>query len=816
MSGTGRIYVSAVRQVGTIQSTHQYDVDVRFDIAFDYGGWNSAGASYTINCDGQSQNGTDTFSISSGGGSWVWANIGGTKTFRITMPTSGQAKTINFSAGINTGINPSYISASGSYTLSAVTWQWTVSYNANGGSGAPASQTKTYGTNLTLSSVKPTRTGYTFLGWSTSSTATSATYAAGGTYTENAGATLYAVWKINTYTISYNANGGSGAPASQTKTYGTNLTLSSVKPTRTNYNFLGWSTSSSATTAQYAAGGTYTSNAAATLYAVWELAYWNPKFTNTSVARCDSDGTLNSYGTCAQVTFDWECCQITGENNVSSITIQYALSSTSEYTDVSVTASGISGSVSEVIGSDSLSTDNQYDIKIVITDEKGGSTKQTIVLGGAAFTMDFLAGGKGVAVGKPAEMENAFDSAWNAFLRGNLQANGIVSIKGKSGIEGQNLLRGSTPIWGSWITPATDVRNQCSDLYYAYDLSNLKSGTTVAFSFDIEFSGVSSSSSGSFQVYTQDAVFPNLDDPNDGWWNRAGTLHGMNLTSPPEDGVYHFSKVATITDDLTSFKKLSVQIRSDYFGGGKYRVRNMKYEIGSSPTDWSLCPDDGVFSVEGKSQFFGNIWLNGCDIYDQYNTRMMNGLALYTGSGTDAINPNTTKEHLILTDHSNTPTGKTGVFYYITTLFFSSKSDNRAQFAIPYGGGDVRMYHRYYHSGSWSTWKRLVNAGEAPKEWVLLKNQTATGSSTITVDMTLYSEFMIEAGVGTSQHTDYYRTLATTIVPKSMLTNAVGVDHPQGSHQAYYSSSYVGGISYTATNTIKIYNKGGITRLYAR
>ena len=127
MSGTGNIYVTAVRKVGTIESTHQYDVDVRFDIAFDYGGWNSAGASYIINCDGQSQNGTATFSVSSGGGSWVWTNIGGTKTFRITMQTSGQAKTINLSAGINTGITPSYISASGSYTLPAVTWQWTVS-----------------------------------------------------------------------------------------------------------------------------------------------------------------------------------------------------------------------------------------------------------------------------------------------------------------------------------------------------------------------------------------------------------------------------------------------------------------------------------------------------------------------------------------------------------------------------------------------------------------------------------------------------------------------------------------------------------------
>ena len=279
-----------------------------------------------------------------------------------------------------------------------------------------------------------------------------------------------------------------------------------TKPTRTGYTFLGWSTSSTAATAQYAAGAIYTANAAATLYAVWELAYWAPKFKNVSVSRCDSDGTLNSYGTCARVTFDWECCQITGENNVSSIAIQYALSTTSEYTNISVTVDGVSGSVSEVIGSDELSTDNQYDIKIMITDEKGGSTQQTIILGGAEFAIDFLAGGKGVAVGKPADMENAFDSAWNAFLRGNLQANGTVAIKGKSGIEGQNLLRGSTPLWGSWITPTTNADDHIATLYYAYDLSNLKNGTTVAFSFDMELSGVSSRDSGIFHMFTQDVV----------------------------------------------------------------------------------------------------------------------------------------------------------------------------------------------------------------------------------------------------------------------------------------------------------------------
>ena len=166
----------------------------------------------------------------------------------------------------------SYTTNSG-VTLYAV-WklnEYTVSYSANGGSGAPSSQTKYYGKKLTLSSTKPTRTGYTFLGWSTSSTATSATYQPGGSYTANSGVTLYAVWKLNEYTVSYNANEGSGAPSSQTKYYGKKLTLSSTEPTRTGYSFLGWSTSSKATSATYQPGGSYTTNSGVTLYAVWEI-----------------------------------------------------------------------------------------------------------------------------------------------------------------------------------------------------------------------------------------------------------------------------------------------------------------------------------------------------------------------------------------------------------------------------------------------------------------------------------------------------------------------------------------------------------------
>ena len=105
---------------------------------------------------------------------------------------------------------------------------------------------------------------------------------------------------------------------------------------------------------------------------------------------------------------------------------------------------------------------------------------------------------------------------------------------------------------------------------------------------------------------------------------------------------------------------------------------------------------------------------------------------------------------------------------------------------------------------------------KANREWTLLKNQTSAGNSTITVDVSQYSEFMITCGLASSTNGNYYRELASTIVPAQVLTSRSAVDHRSGSHQAYYSSAYNGGISYLSSNKIKIYNNGGITRLYAR
>lgn len=167
---------------------------------------------------------------------------------------------INFGSSYTmAAISASYTSGSGNYYSSGTQAQtytvpkptYTISYNANGGSGAPSNQTKTYGTDLTLSSTIPTREGYIFIGWSISSTATEATYQAGGKYTANSAATLYAVWERITFNVTFDAetNGGlidsSGIVAS-TVEYGEEIGELPVA-TKKNNEFVEWNTKSDGT-----------------------------------------------------------------------------------------------------------------------------------------------------------------------------------------------------------------------------------------------------------------------------------------------------------------------------------------------------------------------------------------------------------------------------------------------------------------------------------------------------------------------------------------------------------------------------------------
>lgn len=297
-----------------------------------------------------------------------------TGSIQLTIPLSGVVPKYGYAIGPSF-YNNKQISFGSSATLKVTTnetdYTYTLSYSANGGTGAPANQT---GSNtavspsytFTITNSKPTRTGYTFAGWADSASG-SVTHTSGSSITlTSTSKTLYAVWTKNSYTVnvkcqdpegsvsstaayfdvwysddtthktnktsltvtktygtvlyinnlrpyydytqiagvdsmvsdgngqyhytidqnsanknliirtsrrqytvSYNANGGTGAPANQTKSGGVNLTLSNEIPTRDGYTFVKWNTASDGSGTDYNPSATYTGNAALTLYAIW-------------------------------------------------------------------------------------------------------------------------------------------------------------------------------------------------------------------------------------------------------------------------------------------------------------------------------------------------------------------------------------------------------------------------------------------------------------------------------------------------------------------------------------------------------------------
>lgn len=169
------------------------------------------------------------------------------------------------------------------YTIYAV-WQkyvYTLHYDLQGGIGTIADVTDAgSGDNITLSTIRPTKTNATFLGWSDNPGQTSnPQYLAGGTYTatvDTDGVTknIYAVWNpMYEYTISFNPNGGSGLMSDITATSSIVRTLPSNAFTRSDYTFLGWSENSAATSATYTSSITKTvdtSGVTIVLYAIWQ------------------------------------------------------------------------------------------------------------------------------------------------------------------------------------------------------------------------------------------------------------------------------------------------------------------------------------------------------------------------------------------------------------------------------------------------------------------------------------------------------------------------------------------------------------------
>ncbi len=299
-----------------------------------------------------------TYQVVNSSGAKIWSRPYSNNSTHLRTLSNGSTLTINGVTKNKEG-NTWYRLSNGGWVFSGnVKQRFAITFNANGGSGAPSTQYVLADTGFVLTSQNPTRSQYIFKGWATSSGSTSVRCVGGGSYRVSGNLTLYAVWEkcshskyeggycttcgyewpysVSSYSgtfqvansdgakiwsrpysnrsthirtmsngslltivakttnrdenvwyklsdgywvfsgnvkqrfaITFNANGGSGAPSTQYVLDRVSFTLSNQKPTRSQYIFKGWAQSSTATKAEFTPGSSCSAYKNVTLYAVW-------------------------------------------------------------------------------------------------------------------------------------------------------------------------------------------------------------------------------------------------------------------------------------------------------------------------------------------------------------------------------------------------------------------------------------------------------------------------------------------------------------------------------------------------------------------
>lgn len=187
--------------------------------------------------------------------------------------------------------NLTELATGGKITLKA-NWQvkvYTVAFNANGGTGAPSNVTYEHFGSVTLPTKTPTKSGRTFLGWAKSATAKKSEFTPGREYTYayfGGNITLYAVWDTP-ITITFDANGGTGAPSALTCEYNGSIVIPLTMPTLTGRTFKGWDLVKDSGALDFVAGRTYTYEKLSELVATFGDSNGNLKvYANWSVNQC--------------------------------------------------------------------------------------------------------------------------------------------------------------------------------------------------------------------------------------------------------------------------------------------------------------------------------------------------------------------------------------------------------------------------------------------------------------------------------------------------------------------------------------------------
>lgn len=222
----------------------------------------------------------------------------------------------------------------------------------------------------------------------------------------------------DSYTISYNLNGGTGTtPANQTKWYGETLTLTTFVPTKAGYNFGGWKATNNTV---YQKGGSYTANAATTLTAVW-----NPKPPSLTISDAYriAATTSSSYsldeedeGTDCVVVADYRWSKALSDPTVtvsSTMTDGNGTSKTVTFAEHTATpgddtADMYAGQIAVHSVAANFGTDARYTGTITINDGTNPALTVHFTIREAFFTVDWRDGGHGMGIGGPAVADGLY------------------------------------------------------------------------------------------------------------------------------------------------------------------------------------------------------------------------------------------------------------------------------------------------------------------------------------------------------------------------------------------------------------------------
>ena len=198
---------------------------------------------------------------------------------------------------VNTSENAFILTKNETYMATAQINQYTLTIDPSGGtwndSTSASAVIRNYRETYSLS--KPTRTGYTFAGWSlTTKYPDTCNDECKDKIEENVytfgsiSGSIKANWTENTYTVKFNANSGTGTMSDQSFDYTESKALTANTFTRTGYTFTGWSTSANGSVVykdeQSVSKLTSTNNGVVNLYAKWDGNVYKIALNNTDTS----------------------------------------------------------------------------------------------------------------------------------------------------------------------------------------------------------------------------------------------------------------------------------------------------------------------------------------------------------------------------------------------------------------------------------------------------------------------------------------------------------------------------------------------------